>query len=70
MGVSLGVAETVSDERIAKSVWAMLGDATRRREMRAAGLMTIDGEGASRVAADLVSVLGARRAAKPAKAAG
>ena len=70
MGVSLGVAETVSDERIAKSVWAMLGDATRRREMRAAGLMTIDGVGASRVAADLVSVLGARRAAKPAKAAG
>jgi len=70
MGVSLGAAETVSDERIAKSVWAMLGDATRRREMRAAGLMTMDGEGASRIAADLASILAVKRASKPVKAVG
>jgi spore coat polysaccharide biosynthesis protein SpsF len=68
MGVSLGVAEAVPDERIAKSVWALLGDATRRREMRAAGLMTIDGEGAARVAADLVEALSGRRAREPMKA--
>jgi len=70
MGVSLGVAETVSDDRIAKSVWSMLGDTARRREMHAAGLMTIDGEGASRIAADLASMLAAKRASNPAKAAG
>ena len=70
MGVSLGVAETVSDERIAKCVWAMLGDATRRRQMRAAGLMTIDGDGASRIAADLAAALTAKREAKSLKAAG
>jgi spore coat polysaccharide biosynthesis protein SpsF len=62
MGVSLGVAEGVSDDRIAKSVWTLLGDTTRRREMRAAGLMTIDGEGAARIAADLAGALASRRA--------
>jgi spore coat polysaccharide biosynthesis protein SpsF len=70
MGVSLGVAGNVSDERIAKSVWALLADATRRREMRAAGLMTMDGEGASRIAADLADTLAQKRCLKPAKAAG
>jgi spore coat polysaccharide biosynthesis protein SpsF len=69
MGISLGVAETVSDQFIAKSVLALLGDATRRREMRAAGLMTIDGQGASRVAADLARALAERRASKPRRAA-
>jgi spore coat polysaccharide biosynthesis protein SpsF len=70
MGVSLGVAETVSDDRIAKSVWSMLGDTSRRREMHAAGLMTIDGEGASRIAADLASMLAAKRSVKPVKVVG
>jgi spore coat polysaccharide biosynthesis protein SpsF len=69
MGISLGFAEQATDERIAKSVWALLGDAARRREMRHAGLMTIDGEGASRIASDLASALASRRALKPAKAA-
>ena len=45
IGMSLGVAETTPDEIIASSVRQLLNDATRRREMRAAGLMTIDGEG-------------------------
>jgi spore coat polysaccharide biosynthesis protein SpsF len=69
LGISLGVAETVSDDRIAKSAWALLGDLARRREMRAAGLMTVDGEGAARVAGDLANALAARRAASPLKAA-
>jgi spore coat polysaccharide biosynthesis protein SpsF len=69
MGVSLGTAETASDERIAKSVLALLGDTARRREMRSAGLMTIDGEGAAHIAADLVSGLTAKRALTQARAA-
>jgi len=68
MGISLGLADVASDDRIAKSVWALLGDVTRRREMRAAGLMTIDGEGASRIAADLAQALAERRVVKPARA--
>jgi len=62
MGLSLGVAETASDEMIARSAWKLLNDSTRRREMRAAGLMTIDGQGPARIAADLVQELNARRA--------
>jgi len=65
MGLSLGAAETVSDERLAKSVWALLGDTKRRREMRAAGLMTLDGGGASRVASDLANALAMRRTSSP-----
>jgi len=62
MGLSLGVAETASDEVIARSVWKLLGDSTRRREMRTAGLMTIDGQGPARIAADLAKELSARHA--------
>jgi spore coat polysaccharide biosynthesis protein SpsF len=69
MGVSLGLAEQASDERIAKSVWALLGDASRRREMQQAGRMTIDSEGAARIAADLAAALVAKRAVTTAKAA-
>jgi spore coat polysaccharide biosynthesis protein SpsF len=70
MGLSLGVAENVTDEAIAKAVWQLLNDAQRRREMRAAGLMTIDGEGAARIAADLVRELSSRRAKRTVNAAG
>ena len=70
MGLSLGVAENVTDEAITKAVWQLLNDAQRRREMRAVGLMTIDGEGASRIAADLVRELAARRTRRPVNAAG
>ena len=62
MGLSLGVAARAQDEDIARAVWALLSDSQRRREMRAAGLMTIDGEGASRIAADLAKALAQRRA--------
>jgi spore coat polysaccharide biosynthesis protein SpsF len=69
MGISLGLADEASDQRIAKSVWALLGDTTRQREMRAVGLMTIDGQGASRIARDLAEALDARRVARPSKIA-
>jgi spore coat polysaccharide biosynthesis protein SpsF len=69
IGISLGVADRASDADIARAVSRMLQDAARRREMRAAGLMTIDGNGHARIAADLASALAARRAGLPARAA-
>ena len=57
IGASLGVVESVTDEAIASSVSALLNDASRRREMRAAGLMTIDGGGPARIASDLAKAL-------------
>ena len=62
MGISLGVAEAVTDKAITKAVWALLGDQMRRREMRMAGLMTIDGGGARRIAGDLAKRLRTWRA--------
>ena len=64
MGISLGLAATADAAAIAKAVWALLGDAERRREMRAAGLMTIDGNAAMRIASDLAAALVQRRAVK------
>jgi spore coat polysaccharide biosynthesis protein SpsF len=69
MGISLGLADAISDERIAKSVWALLSDPARRRDMRATGLMTIDGDGAARIANDLAGALALRRSARPMSAA-
>jgi spore coat polysaccharide biosynthesis protein SpsF len=57
MGISLGVAENVSDFNIAMAVRQLLNDGNRRRDMRAAGLMTMDGLGAERIAKDLVALL-------------
>jgi len=57
IGVSLGVADDVSDEDIARAVRQLLSNAHRRREMHAAGLMTMDGLGAERIAKDLVGQL-------------
>jgi spore coat polysaccharide biosynthesis protein SpsF len=65
MGQSLGRADRTSNEQIAKAAAALLNDAARRREMRAAGLATIDGEGAARVAADLAAHLAQKRAVTP-----
>ena len=47
------------------AVWALLTDSARRREMHAAGLMTVDGAGAARIAADLAQALADRRSEKP-----
>jgi len=57
MGASLGVAESVADDDIARGVWNLLSDPARRRDMRSAGLMTIDGGGQARIAADLAQAL-------------
>jgi spore coat polysaccharide biosynthesis protein SpsF len=64
MGLSLGLAERAEDGDIAKAVWSLLTDSARRREMHAAGLMTIDGAGASRIAADLAQGLAERHTSK------
>jgi spore coat polysaccharide biosynthesis protein SpsF len=57
MGISLGVAAHVEAGDMLASVKALMNDATRRREMRNAGLAAIDGSGAVRVAADLAAAL-------------
>jgi spore coat polysaccharide biosynthesis protein SpsF len=69
IGKSLGVASAVSDSEIAQGVWALLNDTATQREMHAAGLMTIDGDAASRIAADLSASLKQRREAVPVKIA-
>jgi spore coat polysaccharide biosynthesis protein SpsF len=69
MGVSLGLADEASEEAIARNVEAIMCDGAKRREMRAASLMAVDGEGAARVAADLARALERRRVAYPLKAA-
>jgi spore coat polysaccharide biosynthesis protein SpsF len=69
MGLSLGVAAQAQEDDITRAVSSLIADAVRRREMRAAGLATIDGEGAGRVAADLAAKLEERRAAVPVKMA-
>ena len=53
IGLSLGLADHAQASDISGSVWALLTDSARRRDMRAAGLMTVDGEGAARIASDL-----------------
>jgi spore coat polysaccharide biosynthesis protein SpsF len=61
MGLSLGLAERVSDAEIARNVRWLLNKPNVRREMRNAALSLIDGQGASRVAADLACALAAAR---------
>ncbi len=63
IGISLGLAERAQDADISQAVWALLGDSARRRDMRAAGLMTVDGEGAARIASDLSRELARARSA-------
>ena len=67
MGISLGVAAHVEARDILASVKALMSDSARRREMRHAGLSTLDGQGAARIAADLAAALKEEKA--PLKAA-
>jgi len=60
-GLSLGLVETASDAIIANNVRQLINDVSRRREMRAAGLMTVDDDGAARIAADLARMRDSRR---------
>jgi len=57
MGISLGLASAVTDKNILGQVKALLNDPIQRLDMRHAGLATLDGGGASRIAADLVQAL-------------
>jgi spore coat polysaccharide biosynthesis protein SpsF len=57
MGLSLGVAADVRDEDLVRSVRGLMGDSARRRQMRAMGLATLDGNGAARIAADLADAV-------------
>jgi spore coat polysaccharide biosynthesis predicted glycosyltransferase SpsG len=66
MGISLGVASAVTDKNILGQVKALLNDPIQRLDMRRAGLATLDGGGAIRIAADLARAL---REAMPRKAA-
>jgi spore coat polysaccharide biosynthesis protein SpsF len=70
MGISLGVAEHAKPEEVARAVWSLLANPARRREMRAAGLATIDGEGASRVASDIALALAEKRQSTTRRIAG
>ena len=57
MGISLGVADTVSDDEIAATVQWLMHKPNLRRDMRNAGLSLMDGRGAERIAADLSQAL-------------
>jgi spore coat polysaccharide biosynthesis protein SpsF len=57
MGASLGLPDQVSDEQILGAVRTLMNNPGRRREMRSAGLATMDGGGAARIAADLAQAL-------------
>jgi spore coat polysaccharide biosynthesis protein SpsF len=61
MGLSLGLADSVSDADIACTVQGLLDKPAVRREMRSRGLALIDGQGAARIAADLSTALAAAR---------
>jgi spore coat polysaccharide biosynthesis protein SpsF len=62
MGLNLGLADKVSDADIARFLQWLLNKPAARRDMRKQGMALLDGQGASRIAADLVSALEAARA--------
>jgi spore coat polysaccharide biosynthesis protein SpsF len=68
LGTSLGIADRVTDSEILGAVKALMTDPARRREMRHAGLATLDGGGAARIAADLAQAL--REERRPAVSSG
>ena len=57
MGVSRGVAAKATDADIVRTVRWLLHKPLARRDMRAAGLTLMDGQGAPRIAADLAAAL-------------
>ncbi len=67
MGISLGVADKVSDAEVLRTVQWLLNKPAARREMRGCGLSLMDGQGAARIASDLSAALA--RAREPLKAA-
>jgi spore coat polysaccharide biosynthesis protein SpsF len=61
MGIVLGLARKVRAEDIARVTWQVLSDGVKRKDMRAAGLNTVDGRGAERIATDLVAAVAEHR---------
>ncbi len=68
IGQTLGLARKVRVDDITRMTWQLLNDDIRRRDMRAAGLNTIDGKGAERIASDLAVALAEMRTSKAASA--
>ena len=69
MGAVLGLGRIIRADDIARLSWQLLQDQDRRRDMRAAGLTTIDGRAGERIAADLAQALAAFRGTVQAAAA-
>jgi hypothetical protein len=67
MGISLGLASAVTDKNILGQVKALLADPIQRLDMRTAALATLDGGGASRIAADLAQALRETKSLKAAR---
>ena len=67
MGLFLGLASESTMESVATAAGQILSNPQRRRDMRAAALMTVDHNGANRIAADLAALL-AQRQKEPAQA--
>ena len=61
MGAVLGLGRSLRADDIARLTWQLLQDEDRRRDMRAAGLTTIDGLAGNRIAADLANALAEAR---------
>ena len=68
MGQVLGLGRVVRADDIARAVWSLIANPERRRDMRAAGMMTVDGLAGERIASDLADALAAARAKKRAAA--
>jgi spore coat polysaccharide biosynthesis protein SpsF len=68
MGAVLGLARVLRAEDIARGVLQMLKQGERLRDMRTAGLATMDGRAGERIAADLAAALAEMRALKRAVA--
>jgi spore coat polysaccharide biosynthesis protein SpsF len=58
----LGLGRILRADDIARAVWRLILDGERQRDMRAAGLVTMDGRAGERIAADLAAALMEARA--------
>jgi spore coat polysaccharide biosynthesis protein SpsF len=62
IGAMLGLGRILRADDIARAVWRLILDGERQRDMRAAGLVTMDGRAGERIAADLAAALMEARA--------
>ena len=56
-----GLARILRPDTISRAAWQLLQNEERRRDMRAAGLTTVDGRAGERIAADLAAALAESR---------